>query len=128
MHETYDDIKDRIDEEPTWYDANGVPRYGEFKPERCPNIYSNQVVLFRIRCQGCSKTFDVEAHSSWFASIKRPRRLHYGDPPAHGCVGDTMNCEDEEVLQVWHRPDAAGLWVRRPELEGPINFENGEEA
>ena len=30
MHEPYDDIKSRVAEEPSWYDENGTPRYGDY--------------------------------------------------------------------------------------------------
>jgi hypothetical protein len=85
----------------------------------CPNIYSNQVVLLRIACQYCGTRFDVEMHSDFFAPIKHPKKLHYGDPPRHGCdgAGDTMNCDDIAVLEVWHR-EGIGDWVRLMDLEG----------
>ena len=119
MHSNYEDIKSRIKELPKWYDSNGVPRYGEFHPDLCPNIYSNAVVLLRIACQDCHREFDVEMHSDCFSPIKNPKKLHYGDPPIHDYVGDTMNCDDLEVLQVWQKKDI-GDWVRRPELEGTV--------
>ena len=121
MHESYMDIQSRIIEEPTWYDANGTPRYGPFTPERCPNIYSDQVVLLRIACQGCGREFDVEIHGDTFRPIKHPHKLHYGDPPIHRCIGDTMNCYDLEVLEVWHRERGHGEWTRRDDLEGLID-------
>jgi hypothetical protein len=122
MHSNYEDIRSRIPEEPTWYDANGVPRYGPFKPEMCPNIYAHTVVLLRIECQYCKREFSVEMHDEVFAPIKHPKNLHYGDPPVHECVGggDTQNCDDLAVLEVWHR-EGIGEWVRFPELEGLIN-------
>ena len=101
MHTDYNDIKSRISEEPAWYDSNGVPRYGEFSVKACPSIYANQVVLLRIACQVCKKEFDVEMHGDWCNPIEYPQKLHYGDPPAHNCTGDSMNCVDLEVLQVW---------------------------
>ena len=126
MNHGYEDIRSRISEEPTWYDDNGAPRYGEFVPDLCPDIYTHQVVLLRIACQACGEQFDVEMHGKWFANIKQPSKLHYGDPPRHGCVGDTMNCEDLAVLQVWYKPNAIGEWTRRPELEGVIDEEEAE--
>ena len=126
MHSNYQDITSRIAETPTWYDANGTPRYGPFTPEMCPNIYSNTVVLLRIACQSCRQHFDVEMHSDWFAAIKNPKNLHYGDPPVHECAGGgyTMNCDDIAVLEVWHRK-GIGDWVRMMDLEGLID--GGEE-
>lgn len=118
MHARYNDIISRIPEAPKWYDQNGVPRYDNFSPDYCPNIYSDGVVLLRIACQHCDRQFDVEMHSDSFAPIKHPQKLHYGDPPSHGCVGDTMNCEDIAVLQVWYRKKLD--WKREKKFEGPI--------
>ena len=119
MHHDYRSIRTRIAGEPKWFDANGVPRYEVFRPQDCPNIYARQVVLLSIACQACGQQFDVEMHGHWFAPIESPRELHYGDPPAHGCVGDTMNCEDLEVLQVWHHERFD--WCRQEDLEGAID-------
>lgn len=122
MHHHYDDITSRIAEEPFWYDQNGTPRYGNFTPEACPNIYSNQVILLRIACQRCKKEFLVEMHAGFFEELN-PKKLHYGDPPSHGgvdCIGgDTMNCDDIEVVEVWYRRDFE--WERKSELEGLID-------
>lgn len=123
MHSNYSDIRSRIDEEPLWYDCNGTPRYDEFTPRLCPNIYASQVVLLRIACQRCGEEFLVEMNGGWFNLLNHPHKLHYGDPPIHGCVGDTMNCEDLEVLQVWNRLTPADEWRRVSELEGVIDIE-----
>lgn len=119
MHDNYEDIRGRIAEEPAWYDENGCPRYGEFTPERCPDIYSNVVVLMEIACQHCRGVFWVEMAAGWLTKqLHPPRKWHYGDPPAHGCTGDTMNCEDVSVLQAWHRESGGSEWQRRSDLEG----------
>lgn len=121
MRENYDDIKSKINESPKWYDANGTPRYAEFHPQLCPNIYADVVFLAKIACQNCGKQFDVEMHYDWFSAgrARVPKKAHYGDPPCHGCIGDTMNCDDLEVLQVWQRIDHE--WTRLPDLEGPVD-------
>jgi hypothetical protein len=118
MRDTFDDIRSRITEEPTWYDENGTPRYGVFSPVQCPNIYANQAVLLRIACQSCEREFLVEMSGGWFIPINEPKRLHYGDPPAHHCIGDTENCDDLYVVEVWARDRSE--WKRIPELEGKI--------
>jgi len=123
MNHGFHDILSRIDERPSWYDSNGTPRYGEFTPQMAPNIYTTQVVLLRIACQACGEEFAVEMHSTYFSPIDHPAKLHYGDPPRHNCVGDTMNCDDLEVLQVWHKPRSLGEWERVPSLEGIIDEE-----
>ena len=121
MYSAYSDIRSRIDEEPTWYDYNGVPRYGEI-PEDCREWAA------RIRCQYCGSEFTVlmvdevyHAYGGHLIDIRigepcpvepnerhlefragglshhdrpndpLPDGWHYGDPPIHGCVGDTMN-------------------------------------
>jgi len=125
MHENYDDIKSRITEEPTWYDSNGTPRYGNFSPDKCPDIYSHKVVLMIIECQYCGEQFTVEMHTGWCDSNLNhpPLKWHYGDPPIHGCVGDTMNCEDLEVLEVWLKENI-GEWERKSEFEGIFDGDN----
>jgi hypothetical protein len=120
MLSSYRDILSRIVEEPKWWDQNGVPRYDKFEPRLCPSIYTHQVVLLEIACQDCGGTFEVEMHAGvWEERGFIPKQLHYGDPPRHDCVGDTMNCEDLEVLEAWGK-DGMGDWVRHPELEGRI--------
>jgi hypothetical protein len=127
MHHTFDDIRSRIAEPPAWFDSNGTPRYGEFTPGACPNIYADEVALVEIGCQACAEKFLVETHHSimdfgtgWqLAARIRDECVHYGDPPAHGCVGDTMNCLDLRVVQYWHHQDGSVMldWERVAELE-----------
>ena len=121
MHDNYSDIKERITEDPTWWDENGTPRYGEFTHERCPDIYANTVVLMQIACQDCGKRFQVQMASGWDNPHRLPpKKWHYGDPPRHGCAGDTMNCEDVAVLEVWQRGNMSN-WERRSDLEGTVD-------
>lgn len=125
MNADYEDITSRIEEKPQWWDANGVPRYGEFEPDMCPDIYSAHIALLRITCQACGKPFDVEMHLDVIASLKKefaPTAWHYGDPPRHGCVGDTMNCMDIECLQAWVRDGGEYKfdWARHHDLEGKM--------
>lgn len=128
MLPAYNDIKSRIKEPPIWWDANGVPRYDTFTPELSCDIYAHEVALVKIACQDCHEHFMVEFN--WNEShglftgrphppmSANPGMLHYGDPPAHGCVGDTMNCEDLEVVEFWQRADFD--WARCPNLEGKM--------
>lgn len=128
MHESYIDITSRIEEPPTWFDENGVPRYGKFTPHRCPNIYNNVIVLFEIACQDCGRRFSVEMsgerpmkgwkpeYDHFYHPLVVTSELHYGDPPAHGCVGDTMNCLDIRVLAVYKRTRRMD-WRRQRKLE-----------
>jgi len=122
VHQNYTDITSRIAEPPTWYDQNGTPRYCKFSPDKCPNIYSRTVVLMRIACQNCGKEFDVEMHAGMWDHRRDhpPSKWHYGDPPVHDCVGDTMNCEDLEVLEVWHKNSDSIDWKRITDFEHKV--------
>jgi len=129
---SYEDIKKRIDEEPKWYDNYGVPRYEEFNPELTSNIYADEIALLEIRCQWCGKKFLVEIHRdavdvmvykfSTLEKLIKNKTIHYGDPPYHDCVGDTMNCEDIRVIQYWKKENAE--WKRVKELEVELEVEN----
>jgi hypothetical protein len=131
MKASYDDIRSRISEAPKWFDSNGVPRYDQFDPRLCPNIYADEVLLLRIACQACGERFSVEMHCDHLRRIMRPERKafseqttagsipHFGDPPRHGgCSGETMNCEDLRVEEFWQRNEATRReWTRRADLE-----------
>lgn len=123
MKHSFEDIRDSIPEEPSWYDFNGTPRYGRFHPDMCPDIYTRHVVYMRIECQCCRKEFLVEMHTGFWEPHTKlpPKEWHYGDPPWHGCTGDTMNCTDVEVMEVWKRDlGDTNSWVRYKELEGMV--------
>lgn len=120
MLNSYRDIRSRISEEPSWYDCNGTPRYGKFEPSLNPNIYATEVVLVLIECQSCGREFHVElnwGHTDTFTEplSKSVYTTHYGDPPAHNCIGDTMNSIPRRVVQFWQFEE--WLWGRRPDLE-----------
>jgi len=129
MHADYKDIKERIDETPKWYDCHGVPRYAKFHPNLSPNIYAKEVLLLEIECQSCEQRFLVELNWAEFGYResfkaffeKRTRGIsvyspvHYGDPPRHDCVGDTMNSTPLAVREFWSKPNSD--WERNQEYE-----------
>ena len=139
MHSHYSDILNRVAEPPTWWDENGVPRYGPFTPELLPNIYSDEAVLFRIEC-ACLRIYDVarshtkgrllrlfpDDHSNTsLASAIQTKMLDYGDPPngcpvdseGYVCAGASMSSTPRLVLQYWHRTRYSSAWIRDPSLE-----------
>src|SRR5262249_15783593 len=59
MHHSYCDIRNRIGEEPTWWDENAVPRYQPFRPQECANIHAAEAALVLITCQDCGKEYRV---------------------------------------------------------------------
>jgi hypothetical protein len=125
MKHTFDDIRSRISEPPSWFDSNGTPRYGEFTPGASPKIYADEVALVEIACQCCNEKFLVEIyHAMYYRDMGVEARirngsLHCGDPPAHDCTGDTMNCLDLRVVQYWHHKGGKviDVWERVAELE-----------
>jgi len=141
MKAYYEDIRKRIKEEPKWFDENGVPRYDEFHPKLCPNIYADEVVLIEIKCQACGRRFLVELswniHDEIFRKIPsleeriKNNSIHYGDPPFHlingkPCVGNTMNSVPLRVVQFWRyniiKPFGEE-WVRVKKLEKTIDVD-----
>ena len=123
MWASYEDITKRIAEAPLWWDECGVPRYDPFTPHLLQDIYAQRAALLRISCQYCEQEFDVAVSGSFLDGCNEepwnPKGQHYGDPPIHGCVGDTMNVDDLAVIEAWTREHLE--WVRHPELEGPSN-------
>jgi len=120
MNNTFEDITDKLGE-PTWYDEHGFPRYCEFHPSRTANIYGYFCVLLRISCQYCGKEFEVSITMDGIDMMRlrgEDINWHYGDPPNHGCTGDSMNSEPREILECWQNTLAE--WKRLPEKEGKI--------
>lgn len=110
MKGSFKDITKRIKQKPSWWDENGTPRYGKFDPMLVPDIYAKQVLLIKIGCQSCRRKFLVEMSWSPYDVIyythpggpfTLERIPHYGDPPIHGCVGDTENCTDLKIVEFW---------------------------
>lgn len=112
MNPSFRDIRDRLGE-PAWWMEGGIPRYCDFSPDEC-GVYSDEVALVEIGCQYCDQRFRVavETDELWRLNagkhFRRPSSgdigsYHYGDPPVHGCVGDTMNVVSVRVLEFWRR-------------------------
>jgi len=120
MHQDYHDITSRLGS-PVWFDECGVPRYDPFAPGMCNDIYADEAVLLEIACQRCGARFHVSDTNRWGPSIREAivdKAIHYGDPPHHDCIGDTMNCEDLQVLEYWYRDQSTQhAWTRDRTLE-----------
>ncbi len=140
MKPSYKDILALTNAEPLWYDANGVPRFQPFSTELLSSVYARECCLLEIACQNCGQRFHVEmvqstgaaalgqslaqAASESMGSEPFGSTLHYGDPPHHGCTGDTMNCQDLRILEFWAR-DTPFAWTRHPELEQELEKPEG---
>lgn len=73
-------------------------------------------------------TEDEEGWNAWKEKFKEgqiPENYHFGDPPAHGCVGDTMNSIPLACEQWWER-DLDLAWHRVEDKE-VIFYDNAAE-
>ena len=129
LNHYYADIIDKLGT-PLWWDENAVPRYCEFSPDVCANIYAIEVALVEIRCQDCAMRFKVAM--SWcvmdqindyptLAQEIADCTIHYGDPPNVRCcpAGPTMNSIPLRVLEYW-KQEPFGDWHRFTEHEVEI--------
>lgn len=138
MLRDYKDITDKLGP-PQWWDDNGCPRYCPFKPDEC-GVYDQVVALIEIACQDCGRRFLVAVSfdriSLWRTEARKPSGMsfypsaesinafHFGDPPQHGCVGDTMNCDTYRVIEFWRKNESSFDWERVAEYE--ITYEHGQ--
>jgi hypothetical protein len=139
MKPSYKDITSQISAPPSWWQKDGVPRWGDFSPDKAASIYATEVVLMEVECQACQTKFTVSIcneigtlNNELAKQILRGQ-LHYGDPPNTGCCasGASMNSEPNRILEHWstHHPEHAkdGIitdfdkyfeWRRNPAYEG----------
>ncbi|MDQ3933411.1 MAG: hypothetical protein M3340_02130 [Actinomycetota bacterium] len=125
MNHSYADIREKLGE-PQWWDENAVPRYCDFAPERCANIYALEAVLLEIACQDCGTPFLVAISRAEGAGMTLEQavvasEIHYGDPPNAGCcgAGPTMNSVPRRVIEFWVRRRFE--WFRSSDLERTID-------
>lgn len=131
MHRYYEDIISRIKESPTWFDENGVPRYGEFSPNMIASIYAPEAVLAEIACQSCRTKFSaafshINVQTNLLKDVIADRSIHYGDPPNMWCCefGLASGAITLKILQYWKRniDDASkDGWTRDGSLEIEID-------
>ncbi len=133
MHRYYDDILNRVAEQPRWFDEVAVPRFGDFTPEAIADIYADRCVLMQIECQRCGKSFDVAMSRSMAAVLEQDYTLwehvdslHYGDPPNVRCcaAGPSMNSTSVRVIEAWERDGSR--WHRLQQYE--ISLKENEDA
>jgi len=114
MHSNYGWIEKLVGRPPDFWDLDGVPHW--FSIEQDKNYPEH--LFGDIYCQRCDRKFRVYLTDLVYTSIgmvelipgsppdfdnythyKLIDHWHYGDPPNHNCVGDTMNCIDEWELE-----------------------------
>lgn len=138
MLPAYQDIRDKLGE-PIWFDDKGVPRYRSFHPDMM-GVYVTFAALLEVKCQDCGQTFRVGQAISHSGAQQRdldevlptPQGVggfHFGDPPRHGCVGDTMNSLPVRVLQFWRKDgDTPQEWRRDRDCEVSWDEDGSVEA
>lgn len=124
----FTDITSRIAEPPIWYSEGGVPRYEPFSPRHL-GVYDHYGVLYEIECQACGKHIQVGRGLPHYGFVRHDDVLKaefyslqdllsgsgFGDPPQHGCVGDTMTSIDTRIVEAWSRE--TGPWIRHHDAE-----------
>lgn len=127
----YADIRALTDREPDWFTEVGVPRYEEFCPEML-GVYDGYAVLLLIACQSCSRRFEVGIGRPKFEfdgfdrvtrhNLRTLGAIRVGDPPRHGCPGDSMMSSELSVLEAWWKggPSHNFAWKRDRNHEGLI--------
>lgn len=116
MLDHYADIRERIAEDPQWWDRHGCPRYCTPEPGNHSHVYADKLAFMRIACQQCGHEFVVEFATSRMEEFLHqdrypeyrgwdPLTLHYGDPPNIECcsAGNTMNSCPRELIGAWER-------------------------
>lgn len=138
MNNDYADIIEKVGEPPKWWDENAVPRFCEFHPKHCSNIYAREAALVLIACQSCGTRYKVAFSADQMQQVVLLRQdlsqriirkhLYYGDPPNTKCcpAGATMNSDPISVLEYWRRSsETHHQWVRNPELE--VSLDDGND-
>lgn len=91
MHDSYDDIRSRIVENPVWYDIHGTPRYDQ------PTVPLH--LLGWIRCQRCGEKFWVSLTDNIYHMAGNDKVPGYGDRNVE---------EDPDLVAAWTE-DREGL-------------------
>lgn len=135
MHDSYKDIHALTPDPPTWYDKNGCPRWGAPAPRlhrfmgriRCQHCNREFLVCMAdpVYTIDLEEMLKLAAESGYkgplsdgnisqipFLARNGEERYvldpdwHYGDPPFHGCIGDSMNSIPEyEWEDEWEEVD-----------------------
>jgi hypothetical protein len=150
VYRYYEDIIERINEPPRWFDERAVPRYCDFSPDQIANIYARECALILVACQNCGRRFrKAVSHDPWEAlsvvtlvtgappadsaidrwrasfrrALERRQITYHGNPPNMRCcpAGPTMTADFIAVLEYWRRDDTLE-WTREREVEwGSVN-------
>lgn len=130
MHLKFEDITDRIAEDPRWW-LESVPRYCDFAPNQV-DVYANEAALLLIEGQSPAGLFEVAVFSPSrrFRFGIRAHLLTYGDifvgdPPNYkGRASPTMQTHTIKILQYWKRDDFE--WVRDDSWEVQLHDDQSD--
>lgn len=125
MYPIYKDIRERLGT-PKWHDRHGVPRYSDFTPDECAEIYCDWAVLMEVKCQACDEVFlcgnacrrhDFDRNNVVIIDdpeVALLRLFGWGDAPWHDqCSGTTMST-DYRIIGFWHKRRTDYVWESLP--------------
>lgn len=123
MNRSYEDLMSLTPARPSFFQKDGVPRWGTFQPGVSTDVYAVEAVVMEISCQSCDGRFHVlmerRSHGDPTTLAQRiaDGSIHYGDPPNVDCClgGPSMNSEPVRILEYWSRERMD--WTRDPSLE-----------
>lgn len=126
MNRSYEDLMALTSVKPSFFQKDGVPRWGAFQPGTSTDVYAVEAVIMEISCQSCDGRFHVlmerRSHGEPTTLAQRiaDGSIHYGDPPNVGCCpgGPSMNSEPVRILEYWSRERMD--WTRNSSLEVPM--------
>jgi len=146
MFPAYRDILDLAEAAgatPVWFDEHGVPRFRPFHPDLL-GVYDCFALLAKLRCADRYCGAEILVGAGWpridlsaviagadDAAVRNIEQLvagfSVGDPPRHNCpgAGETMVCDLVSIIEVWEQPGVSD-WVRRTDLEGPVDDEDAD--
>lgn len=132
MYTYLGDIIDKLGEPLWWDDSQAIPRYCEFSPDECNNIYAQEVAFILVECQNCGHEFKISQAWEIFdnpislsESIKEGYTIGFSDPPNIQCcpAGPSETSDKIKVLEFWQRNANTNFdWERRPEFEVEFNY------
>lgn len=123
MKRAYDDLLSLTGRKPSFFQAEGVPRWADFQPGDSTSPYAVDCAIVEIACQLCDMRFHVlmESTSRDRTTVEeqiRTSTLAYRDPPNVGCCpgGPSTTSETVRVIEYWRR-QRTFTWERDGTLE-----------
>lgn len=102
MHHHYEDIRNKIAEQPSWFDENA---YEPFAPHIGADIYADEIALVLIACQSCGREFRVAFSFGFKNRMEIAQTLFIQQIRAEFP-------QDQEVVEHLYKVAFEGAWKR----------------